>query len=101
MLMDTSHPWMEERFGPEIALIDDVTSRLSTRFFPRDTGAANRQMIVDYLRAHGRTGALYTDRAGHFKANWRAKGITRWRTQTAPRQGIPALLGGVLHRRAP
>jgi len=77
VLMDTSiHPWLEERFGQEIvliALIDDATSRLSARFFPRDTGAANRQMIVDYLRAHGRMGSLYTDRASHFQANWRAK----------------------------
>lgn len=77
VLMDTSiHPWLEERFGQEIvliALIDDATSRLTARFFPRDTGAANRQMIVDYLQAHGRMGALYTDRASHFKANWRAK----------------------------
>jgi hypothetical protein len=77
VLMDTSiHPWLEERFGQEIvliALIDDATSRLCARFFPRDTGAANRQMVVEYLRAHGRMGALYTDRASHFKANWRAK----------------------------
>ena len=77
VLMDTSiHPWLEERFGQEIvliALIDDATSRLTARFFPRDTGAANRQMIVDYVQAHGRMGALYTDRASHFKANWRAK----------------------------
>lgn len=77
VLMDTSiHPWLEERFGQEIvliALIDDATSRLTARFFPRDTGAANRQMIVDYLRAHGRMGALYTDQASHFKANWNAK----------------------------
>jgi hypothetical protein len=77
VLMDTSiHPWLEQRFGQEIvliALIDDATSRLRARFFPRDTGAANRQMIVEYLRAHGRMGALYTDQASHFKVNWRAK----------------------------
>ena len=77
VLMDTSiHPWLEERSGQEmvlIALIDDATSRLCARFFPRDTGAANRQMIVDYLRAHGRMGAIYADRASHFKANWNAK----------------------------
>lgn len=77
VLMDTSiHPWLEERFGREIvliALIDDATSRLTARFFPRDTGAANRQMIVDYLRAHGRMGALYTDQASHFKVNWNVK----------------------------
>jgi hypothetical protein len=77
VLMDTSiHPWLEARFGSDIvliALIDDATSRLRARFFPRDTGAANRQMIVDYLHAHGRMGALYTDQASHFKVNWRAK----------------------------
>jgi hypothetical protein len=77
VLMDTSiHPWLEERFGQEIvliAMIDDATSRLRARFFPRDTGAANRQMIVQYLREHGRPGALYTDQASHFRVNWRAK----------------------------
>lgn len=77
VLMDTSvHPWLEGRYGEEIvliAMIDDATSRLRARFFPRDTGAANRQMIVEYLGAHGRPGALYTDQASHFKVNWRAK----------------------------
>lgn len=77
VLMDTSvHPWLEQRCGKEIvliAMIDDATSRLRARFFPRDTGAANRQMIVEYLCAHGRMGELYTDRASHFKVNWRAK----------------------------
>jgi hypothetical protein len=77
VLMDTSiHPWLEKRFGQEIvliAMIDDATSRLRARFFSRDTGAANRQMILGYLREHGRPGALYTDQAGHFKVNWRAK----------------------------
>jgi hypothetical protein len=77
VLMDTSiHPWLEERSGEEIvliALIDDATSRLRARFFPRDTGAANRRMIIDYLHAHGRMSSLYTDQASHFKVNWRAK----------------------------
>src|SRR4051812_14112448 len=69
--MDTSiHRWLEERSSEEIvliAMIDDATSRLYARFFPRDTGAANRQLIVDYLRRFGRMGALYTDQAGHFR----------------------------------
>jgi homeodomain-containing protein len=77
VLMDTSvHPWLEGRCGEEIvliAMIDDATSRLRARFFPRDTGAANRQMIVEYLHAHGRMGSLYTDQASHFKVNWQAK----------------------------
>lgn len=69
--MDTSiHRWLEDRSSEEIvliAMIDDATSRLHARFFPRDTGAANRQLIVDYLRRFGRMGALYTDQAGHFR----------------------------------
>lgn len=77
VLMDTSiHRWLEERSTEEIvliALIDDATSRLYARFFRRDTGAANRHLLVDYLSRYGRMGALYTDRAGHFQAHFRAK----------------------------
>jgi len=69
--MDTSiHAWLEDRSSEEIvliAMIDDATSRLYARFFPRDTGAANRQLIVDYLHRFGRMEALYTDQAGHFR----------------------------------
>lgn len=71
VLMDTSiHPWLEERSSEEIvliALIDDATSRLYCRFFPRDTGAANRRLLIDYLAVHGRMGAVYADRATHFQ----------------------------------
>ncbi len=77
VLMDTSiHDWLEGRSSEEmvlIAMIDDATSRLFCRFFPRDTGAANRQLLVDYLRRHGRMGAVYADRAGHFQAHFRRK----------------------------
>ena len=77
VLMDTSiHDWLEGRCTEAlvlIALIDDATSRLFCRFFPRDTGAANRQLLVDYLARHGRMGAVYADRAGHFQANFRRK----------------------------
>ena len=73
--MDTSiHAWLEDRSQEEIvliALIDDATSRLHARFFPRDTGAANRQLLLDYLQRWGRMGAVYADRAGHFQANFR------------------------------
>lgn len=74
VLMDSSeHDWLEGRAEPMslIAMIDDATSTLFARFYPRDTGLANRQMIADYLRAHGRMGALYVDRASHF-GNWRS-----------------------------
>ena len=69
--MDTSiHPWLEERSQEDIvliAMVDDATSELFARFVPRDTGAANRQLIVDYLKAFGRPRALYVDRAAHFR----------------------------------
>lgn len=75
VLIDTSiHDWLEKRSDEEIvliALIDDATSRLHAHFFPRDTGAANRQLLVDYLRENGRMQALYADRASHFRVNWR------------------------------
>lgn len=77
VLMDTSvHDWLEGRSTESlvlIALIDDATSRLFCRFFARDTGAANRQLLVDYLARHGRMGAVYADRAGHFQANFRRR----------------------------
>lgn len=77
VLMDTSiHAWLEGRSSEAIvliALIDDATSRLFCRFFPRDTGVANRQLLVDYLAGHGRMGAVYADRAGHFQAHFRAR----------------------------
>ena len=77
VLMDTSiHDWLEGRSEEEmvlIALIDDATSRLLCRFFPRDTGAANRQLLVEYLERHGRMEAVYADRAGHFRVNFRRR----------------------------
>jgi hypothetical protein len=77
VLMDTSiHDWLEGRSEEEIvliALIDDATSRLLCRFFPRDTGAANRRLLIEYLERHGRMGAVYADRAGHFRVNFRRR----------------------------
>lgn len=74
VLMDTSiHAWLEERSGEEIvliALIDDASSRLHARFFPRDTGAANRRLLIDYIERFGRMGAVYADCAGHFRVNF-------------------------------
>lgn len=74
--MDTSiHPWLEHRNSGEmvlVALIDDATSRLLARFFPRDTGAANRQLLIEYIERFGRMSALYVDRASHFKGHFRA-----------------------------
>lgn len=69
--MDGSdHAWFEDRYPGRLCLlkmIDDATNRLMmARFVPRETGAACRQLIVDYLRTHGRPVALYTDKAGQF-----------------------------------
>src|SRR4028119_802268 len=69
--MDTSiHRWLEDRSPEEIgliAMIDDAASRLFARFFPRDTGAANRRMIVDYLGGSGGMGARYPAAGGHLE----------------------------------
>lgn len=98
VLMDTSeHDWLEGR-GAErmvlIAMIDDATSRLHARFFPSDSGAANRLMIVEYLQCHGRMGALYTDRAGHFRVNFqrtRREENDQEEALTLIRRGLDAL----------
>ena len=77
VLIDTSvHAWLEKRSSEEIvlvALIDDETSRLFCRFFPRDTGAANRQLLLDYVVRHGRIGAVYADQASHFQNHFNRK----------------------------
>lgn len=70
--MDTSeHDWFEGRGEKAvlITLIDDATSRVFMRFYPSDTGAANREMVRDYIRRYGRPRALYTDKASHFVQN--------------------------------
>jgi len=75
-------------------MIDDATSQLHARFFPRDTGAANRSLLLEYLRRWGRMGALYTDRAGHFQANFqRHARAAREQTEglTVIRRGLAAL----------
>lgn len=67
---DTSdHDWLEGR-GPRMSLvtmIDDATGHKMARFFPSDSGTANRGMIKAWIEAHGRPAALYTDHAGHFR----------------------------------
>jgi transposase len=76
VLMDSSeHDWLEGRSCDElslVAMIDDAKSHLLCRFFPTDSGAANRQVIIEYLRRYGRMGAIYADAAGHFRVNYRA-----------------------------
>jgi hypothetical protein len=66
----SEHAWFEDRAPGRFVLIkmhDDATNRLlMARFVPVDDGPANRQIVIDYLRRHGRPVAFYTDKAGHF-----------------------------------
>ena len=66
----SEHEWFEKRVSGKFVLIkmhDDATNRLlMARFVPRDNGAANRGVVIDYLRRYGRPVAFYTDKAGHF-----------------------------------
>ena len=55
-----------ERHHPLPVVLEYVHQLMMARFVPRDTGAANRQIAIDYLRRHGRPIAFYTDKAGHF-----------------------------------
>jgi hypothetical protein len=70
--MDTSeHDWFEGR-GENAVLIhivDDASGRLYARFFASDTAEANRTLLRDYVRLHGRPLALYVDKASHFRVN--------------------------------
>ena len=66
----SEHKWFEDRMEGRQVLIqmhDDATNRLMVAWFvPRDNGAANRQIAIDYLKRWGRPVAFYTDKAGHF-----------------------------------
>lgn len=66
----SEHACFEDRYPGRLVLIqmhDDATNQfLFARFVPRDTGAANRQAVIDCLRRWGRPVAFYTDKAGHF-----------------------------------
>lgn len=97
VLMDSSeHDWLEGRGAEElslVAMIDDATSELFAFFYPRDTGLANRQVIARYLRAHGRMGALYTDRASHF-GNWRSPSGSR----KAGEDADPVMVNSIIRR---
>jgi hypothetical protein len=97
VLMDSSeHDWLEGRGADELSLVammDDATSELFAVFYPRDTGLANRQVIARYLQAHGRMGALYADRAGHF-GNWRRSSGAR----KAEEHAEPVMTNSIIRR---
>jgi transposase len=66
---DTSeHDWLEGR-GPRlfyIAMIDDATSRVLSRFAEQDTTAENMRLLWAYLLRHGRPLDYYSDRDSMF-----------------------------------
>lgn len=97
VLMDSSeHDWLEGRDADElslVAMIDDATSELFAVFYPRDTGLANRQVLTRYMEAHGRMGALYVDRAGHF-GNWRRSTGSR----KAEEDAEPVMINSIIRR---
>ena len=73
--MDTSiHDWFEGRGQSAvlIAMIDDATSQLYTRFFQTDSTETNMTMIRDYIGKYGRPVAIYADKASHFKTTRQA-----------------------------
>ena len=66
----SDHEWLEKRFPGRLTLLkaaDDATNRIQVaRFVPLETGAAHRQLLLDYLTHHGRPLAFYTDKAACF-----------------------------------
>ena len=66
----SDHAWLEDRYPGRLTLLkaaDDATNRIQlARFVPLETGAAHRQLLLDYLSRHGRPLAFYTDKAACF-----------------------------------
>jgi hypothetical protein len=62
------HDWLEGR-GPQMVLlvmIDDGTSRTVARFYPAETTEGYMDLLMRYIRKHGRMASLYTDRDSIF-----------------------------------
>jgi Helix-turn-helix domain len=82
--MDTSiHDWTEGR-GEEMVLlhmIDDATSRLLARFYDADTVLNHMDLLLRWLRVHGRPLALYTDRHSIFEAQHKGRSLADAETQ--------------------
>jgi hypothetical protein len=107
----SDHAWFEDRAPGRFVLIkmhDDATNRLlMARFVPRDSGAANREAVIDYLRRHGRPVAFYTDKAGHF-GQW-TRSVSHLplqereakRTESIIRRGLAELNVGLIQAHSP
>ena len=107
----SEHEWFEKRMSGKFVLIkmhDDATNRLlMARFVPRDNGAANRGVVIDYLRRYGRPVAFYTDKAGHFGQWTRSVSKTPLqereakRTESIIRQALAELNVGLIQAHSP
>jgi transposase len=68
----TDHDWFEGR-GERctlLVMIDDATGKLGAlRFVPEETFFGYCTLLRQYLEAHGRPAALYTDKHGIFRVN--------------------------------
>lgn len=66
----SDHAWLEDRYPGRLTLLmaaDDATNGIQlARFVPLETGAAHRQLLLDYLARYGRPLAFYTDKAACF-----------------------------------
>lgn len=107
----SEHEWFEKRMSGKFVLIkmhDDATNRLlMARFVPRDNGAANRGVVIDYLRRYGRPVAFYTDKAGHFGQWTRSVSKTPLqeretkRTESIIRRALAELNVGLIQAHSP
>lgn len=68
----SDHRWFEDR-GPRSTLlvfVDDATSRLMLlKFVPSESALAYLQATREYVEAHGKPVAFYSDRHGIFRVN--------------------------------
>lgn len=70
------HDWFEGRapYCSLIVFIDDATGKLqSLRFAPSESTKVYMETLLDYLDAHGRPVALYSDKHSVFRVNARDK----------------------------
>ena len=107
----SEHEWFEKRMSGKFVLIkmhDDATNRLlMAHFVPRDNGAANRGVVIDYLGRYGRPVAFYTDKAGHFGQWTRSVSKTPLqereakRTESIIRRALAELNVGLIQAHSP
>jgi hypothetical protein len=72
----SEHRWLEDR-GPVLTLvgmIDDATGRSLCRFYESETTEAYMDLLLRWVRRHGRPVSWYSDRHGIFRAESKALG---------------------------